>query len=188
MCGKWILALAVFFVLLPALVMAEEDYTDVADRADAAEAASDSDARLLFDSMRKSWGFPGKEIIDVSSRIWLSKGRSEMSVYKHVPIGRTEEKWRFDAQEFKLVIIDGEMRVPQARWLRIRGEMGVGEVDKEHGDFTGNDNDRVANTVNRYAGTAKMTALDRYQINLGIRILGEDAFWTEKPFRSSLTF
>jgi len=30
--------------------------------------------------------------------------------------------------------------------------------------------------------------LDSYQINLGIRVLGEDCFWEKSPSRSSLTF
>ncbi len=147
-----------------------------------------SDSLSTFDKIHKSWGCPGEDIIEVGTRIWFAKGRSEASMFHHPVSGRTQEKWRFDEQEVKLVIIDGEMRFPRVRWLRLMGEIGVSGVDNEHGDYTSNEKDRFSNYINRYTGTAKLRDLNRYQINLGVRILGQDAFWTKKPYRSSLTF
>ncbi len=148
--------------------------------------------KSVREQFRESWGCPGEEILEFGARVWFTKGKSRFDITFPAlfwPTGRGKSELESDDTEINLLILEGELRVPHVRFLRILGEASIKEVETKAGTYADVDwdEDDPNGPWRSVIGRSKIQDLDYFKLGLGLRVLGQDAFWHKKPSRSSLT-
>lgn len=145
--------------------------------------------KTLREQLQEGWGQPGRDVFNLGLRVWMSEANDRVWI-RDGRLGTDEnQELRSDNIEAMTVLFEGEMRFPHIRWLRLWGEVNASTADNDRGRFVEEEWSAVASgTETGYQGYAEVTDLDCWQLNLGLRILGDDAFWHKGRSRSSTTF